>query len=174
MMTQELASPMLPQMLLLLCCHPLIIGHSLRCSCQLPASTFAAPDIGWVLHCCPLPAFIVIPCCLIADALVASCCHRQSLAAVLRWQVVSSPAIVHLCRSSCWLVVALSFAACFCHRPPSSNCQCPYCCAALRCSPCQPLPIFAITIDGWLVPHCLPPAFVFCTLVLLLHAAVHH
>ena len=89
----------------------------------------------------PLLLSLVARCHAIADALVASGFHR-------------------LCRSSCWLVLALSSATQSCHRPPMCDIQFPHRRAAPRRFRCQPLPACTIPVDGWLLRLRLPPIFV--------------
>ena len=89
----------------------------------------------------PLLLSLVTRCHAITDALVAGGFHR-------------------LCRSICWLVLALMSATRSRHRPPMCNIQFPHRGAAPRRSSCQPPPACAIPIDGWLLRHRLPPIFI--------------
>ena len=89
----------------------------------------------------PLLLLLVACCHAIANALIAGGFHR-------------------LCRSSCWLVLALSSAARSSHRPPMCDIQFPHRRAAPRCSRRQPPPASAIPVDGCLLCRCLPPIFV--------------
>ena len=93
----------------------------------------------------PLLLLLVACCHAIANALIAGGFHR-------------------LCRSSCWLVLALSSAARSRHRPPMWDIQFPHPRAAPRCSHHQPPPACAIPVDGWLLRRRLPPILIVLTL----------
>jgi hypothetical protein len=106
------------------------------------ADPFVAPAVGCCIVVRHPPLSSLVACChAIADALVAGSFHR-------------------LCRSSRWLVLALSSTARSCHRPPMCDIQFPHRRAALRRSRHQPPLAFAIPVDGWLLRHRLPPIFI--------------
>ena len=108
------------------------------------AAPFVAPAIGRFLHCSPPPLLLSLlaRCHAITNALVAGGFYR-------------------LCRSSCWLVLALSSADRSCHRP-AANVR-----YSIPSSPRYPQTLsspaaarLCLPVDGWLVHRRLPPMFI--------------
>ena len=70
-------------------------------------TAFAAPVIGWYLHCRPPPDLVITPQCAIFNSLIAS------------------PAAARLCHSRRWLVVESSFVTHFhCPTPAFVDARC--------------------------------------------------